>query len=117
MQIARLLLIVGIWTAVLPYLGFPLIIKNILFIFTGLVLIYLSLLQYKKAINLNKDSLVKSFENFSESIPTPKKVVRVRRKVSEVSVNKVSPEKIDEVVSPTPITVMEMETVSITREQ
>lgn len=46
----RLVLFLGIWIAVLPYLGFPLIIKNLLFSLTGLGLIYFSLVLYKKRV-------------------------------------------------------------------
>jgi len=72
MQIARTLLIIGIWVAVLPYLGFPMAIKNILFVITGLALVYISLLFYKKntiIVKNKKRNRVTSPDNFSENIP------------------------------------------------
>lgn len=66
MQRARIFLILGIWVAVLPYLGFPIAIKNILFVITGFVLIYFSLLFYKQSINKKK---VRTFDSYSESNP------------------------------------------------
>lgn len=66
MQIARILLILGLWVAILPYLGFPIFIKNILFVLTGFSFIYLSLVVYKeKRVIKKKASQV--FENFSEN--------------------------------------------------
>lgn len=64
MQISKLLLYTGIWTAILPYLGIPSFIKNILFVITGFVLIYLSILLRNVKKNNN---LKKAFENFSEN--------------------------------------------------
>ena len=66
MQIARLLLILGVWVAVLPYLGFPLSIKNILFVLTGLVFVYLSLLMYKEH-SKKKGFRQKNIDSFSEN--------------------------------------------------
>ena len=65
MQIPKLLLSLGIWTIVLPYLGIPSFIKNILFIITGFILIYLSIL----IRNSKKENPIKKvFENFSENL-------------------------------------------------
>ncbi|MFA7285337.1 MAG: hypothetical protein WC011_00610 [Candidatus Paceibacterota bacterium] len=67
MHTSRTLLIIGIWTAILPYLGFPSLIKNILFVITGFILIYISLVLYK---NSKKETPIKRmFENFSENLP------------------------------------------------
>ncbi len=67
MQRARILLIFGIWTAVLPYLGFPLLWKNILFTLTGLVLICFAFILYKEfKIKTAKDPK-KLFDTFSEN--------------------------------------------------
>lgn len=63
---ARTLLILGIWVALLPYLGFPYTIKNILFSLTGLALIYVSLVIYKEARRAAGPK-VAVFENFSEN--------------------------------------------------
>lgn len=58
-------LILGIWTAVLPYLGFPYSWKSILFTLTGLALIYLSYAMYQdhKKEHAGEDS----FDNFREN--------------------------------------------------
>lgn len=65
MQTPKLLLFLGIWTMVLPHLGFPSFIKNILFFVTGILLVYLSILLR----NLKKENHIKKiFENFSENL-------------------------------------------------
>lgn len=63
MRKERTLFIIGIWVAVLPYLGFYESWRKILFIITGLGLVYLSYLFYTEAKNrLGKDeNRVKSF--------------------------------------------------------
>ena len=66
MQISKILLITGIWTMLLPYLGFPSFIKNFLFLFTGLVLIYLSFILRKTFKKTNP--IKRIFENFSENL-------------------------------------------------
>lgn len=76
MQMARILLIIGIWVAILPYLGFPIFIKNLLFVITGLILVYFGLLFYKQAMKIKKKRTQK-IDTFTESIPrkeTPKEV-------------------------------------------
>ena len=40
----RIIFLLGIWVAILPFLGFPRSWKNILFVITGLGLIYLAYL-------------------------------------------------------------------------
>lgn len=64
MRNAKTFLFFGIWVAVLPYLGFPIMIKNILFSVTGVVLIYIGLLVRAK---VPKSERRKKFDNFSES--------------------------------------------------
>lgn len=62
----RILLALGVLIAILPYLGFPYIIKNILISLSGFGVIYLSYLLREK----NKTEEVKekpTFENFSEN--------------------------------------------------
>jgi hypothetical protein len=66
MRKARILLILGVWTALLPYLGFPSVIKNILFSLTGLAVIYFSYVFYLAGKKIEK-SESKVFENFSEN--------------------------------------------------
>ena len=65
MRKARILLVLGIWVAVLPYLGFPYSWKNILFTLSGLGLVYLSYILYKEyKIGETEE---KSSDNFSEN--------------------------------------------------
>ena len=54
----------GVWVTVLPYLGFPQYLKNILFSLSGLGIAYLSYVIYMGHKN-DKDG--KNFENFSEN--------------------------------------------------
>ncbi len=67
MQIARIILFLGIWTALLPYLGFPYLIKNILFSVTGIIFIYISLVMYGGYRKLKQERRNRKFENFSEN--------------------------------------------------
>ena len=63
---ARILLFLGIWVAVLPYLGFPSSWKDILFTLSGLGLIYFSYMLYQEyKTEENKEE--KTFDNFSEN--------------------------------------------------
>lgn len=66
MKKARILLILGIWVAILPYLGFPYTLKNILLTLSGLGLIFLSYTLYLeyKATHVKKE---KNFDNFREN--------------------------------------------------
>ena len=61
----KIILGLGVWVAILPYLGFPYSLKNILFSITGLGIIYLSYMLYMdfKAGETEK----KTFDNFSEN--------------------------------------------------
>ena len=62
---ARIVLALGTWIAILPYLGFPYSWKDILTTLTGLVVICMSYLLYKDyKIKENKE---KTFDNFSEN--------------------------------------------------
>ena len=65
MRKARILLVLGIWVAVLPYLGFPYSWKNILFTLSGLGLVYLSYILYKEYKIVETEE--KSSDNFSEN--------------------------------------------------
>ncbi|MCE9585190.1 hypothetical protein K8Q94_01015 [Candidatus Nomurabacteria bacterium] len=67
MKKARIFLAIGIWTIVLPYLGFPIFWKNILFLFTGLIVIFFAYQMYKEYKILNKKNDIKIFDNFSEN--------------------------------------------------
>ncbi|MEK7588643.1 MAG: hypothetical protein AAB438_02380 [Patescibacteria group bacterium] len=64
---ARLILILGIWVAILPYLGFPYSIKNILFSLTGLVIIYTSFVIYKELRLKKVKPTSKKFDSFLEN--------------------------------------------------
>ncbi len=58
-------LTIGVWVAILPFLGFPVTIKNILFVLTGLLIIYLSYGMYLESKKDKKEE--KTFDNFSEN--------------------------------------------------
>jgi len=63
---AYVLLVLGVWLAVLPYLGFPYSWKDILTTVTGLIIIGLSFMLYKE---LKKKEVKKeeNFDNFKEN--------------------------------------------------
>lgn len=64
---ARILFIIGFWTAFLPFLGFPKNIKNILFILTGFFIIYVGLIIYKKK-KLTREVVMKNnHDTFTEN--------------------------------------------------
>jgi hypothetical protein len=65
MRRVRVLLILGIWVAVLPFLGFPYSWKDILTALSGLALIYISFVMYResKVREIGKET----FDNFSEN--------------------------------------------------
>jgi len=65
MRKARIFLTLGIWVAILPYLGFPYSWKNILFTLSGLILIYLSYIVYRESKITEKKE--KTSDNFSEN--------------------------------------------------
>ena len=62
---ARIILALGIWVTILPYLGFPNSWKDVLTTLSGLGLIFLSYLFYKsfKAVEKKEES----FDNFKEN--------------------------------------------------
>jgi len=62
MSKARLFFIIGIWVAILPYLGFPYSWKMILTTLSGLAIIYISYTLYR--ISKAKE---KSPDNFTEN--------------------------------------------------
>ncbi|OGI68913.1 hypothetical protein A3A05_01500 [Candidatus Nomurabacteria bacterium RIFCSPLOWO2_01_FULL_41_12] len=64
----RILLVLGIWVAVLPYLGFPSSWKDILFTISGLGLVYMSYMLYQES-KTDEKSPEKIFDNFSENKP------------------------------------------------
>jgi hypothetical protein len=69
MRKEKTLFIIGLWVIVLPFLGFPGSWKTILFVLTGLALVYLSYLFYMevKARLAKSDNQTKSFiDNIEE---------------------------------------------------
>lgn len=64
MSKAKIFLTIGVWVAVLPYLGFPYGFRNILFSLTGLFIVYLS---YSMYLENKKKEGKKMFDNFSEN--------------------------------------------------
>ena len=64
MSKAKIFLTIGVWVAILPYLGFPLTIKNILFTVTGLLIIYFS---YGLYLESKKNTQEEKADNFSEN--------------------------------------------------
>lgn len=65
MRKAYILLVLGIWIAILSYLGFPYSWKNVLFTLSGIAIIYASFVIYKESkTKPNKEEI---FDNFSEN--------------------------------------------------
>ena len=65
MRKARILLVLGIWMAILPFLGFPYSWKDVLTTLTGLGFIYLGymiFLDYK-----TKENKKETFDSFKEN--------------------------------------------------
>ncbi|OGI74199.1 hypothetical protein A2740_01550 [Candidatus Nomurabacteria bacterium RIFCSPHIGHO2_01_FULL_43_16] len=65
MRKARILLILGIWIAVLPYLGFPYSWKDVLFTLSGLGLIWFSYMLYRE--HKKEEGQGETFDNFKEN--------------------------------------------------
>ncbi|MFA5778463.1 MAG: hypothetical protein WC870_03205 [Candidatus Paceibacterota bacterium] len=65
MSKARMLLILGVWVAILPFLGFPSSWKDLLFVLSGIILIYFSYTLYKDS-KIKEDGK-KTFDNFREN--------------------------------------------------
>lgn len=66
MRKERTLLILGIWVAILPFLGFPQSWRKILFLITGFLMIYLAYLFYleaKERISKNNNHLKTFIDN------------------------------------------------------
>lgn len=61
----KIIFVLSIWIIILPFLGFPSSLKDILFSTTGLVLVYFSYMLYR---NLKVGETKKeNFDNFSEN--------------------------------------------------
>ncbi len=54
MKKEKLLFILGIWVSILTFLGFPRGFKSVLFVLTGLAIIFLAYLFYRKAKSQQK---------------------------------------------------------------
>ena len=69
MRKERILLILGIWVAILPYLGFPHSWKNVLFTLSGFALMYFSYILFKesKKEEAKEEGEEETFDNFSEN--------------------------------------------------
>lgn len=63
---AYTLLIMGIWVAVLPYLGFPYSWKDILITLSGFGFIYVSFMFYKE-VKMKETKKEETFDNFKEN--------------------------------------------------
>ena len=66
MRKAYIFLVLGIWVAVLPYLGFPYSWKDILTTISGFGLIYFSFTFYQE-FKSKKNKKRETFDNFSEN--------------------------------------------------
>jgi hypothetical protein len=66
MQRARILLFLGIWIVVLPYLGFPYSWKDVFTILSGLGVIYVSYRLYKES-KVKETKEARTFDNFREN--------------------------------------------------
>lgn len=62
----KILLILGVFISILPYLGFPYVSKNILITLSGLAVVYLSYTLYEED-NKEKNKEQVTFDNFSEN--------------------------------------------------
>ena len=68
MNKVRALLFLGVWIAVLPYLGFPASWKAVLTTLSGVGLIFVSFMFYKESrIKKTAENKEKTFDNFSEN--------------------------------------------------
>jgi hypothetical protein len=68
MRKARILLVLGLFIAILPYLGFPYSWKDVLFTISGFVLVFFSYLLFKD-YKSKEDTKTKTetFDNFREN--------------------------------------------------
>jgi len=66
MRKARIILALGTWVAILPFLGFPSSWKDVLFTLSGLGLIGASYGLYMDS-KVKKEDSEKTFDNFSEN--------------------------------------------------
>ncbi|MEA3399275.1 MAG: hypothetical protein U9R00_02040 [Patescibacteria group bacterium] len=57
MKKGKILFFLGLWVAILPFLGFPKNFKNILFIATGLGIMYIGYILYHKNKKINPNEM------------------------------------------------------------
>ena len=67
MRKEKTLFLIGLWVIILPFLGFPNSWRNILFIITGLAIIYLAYLFYLET-RQRLSKIVKQDKNFVDNI-------------------------------------------------
>ncbi len=78
MKKERTLFMLGIWVAILPYLGFPNSFRKFLFIISGIILIYLSYGFRKEKriaqalLNSNKESEHLPMKTFIDNMTIPR---------------------------------------------
>ena len=68
MKTARTLLILGIWIAILPYLGFPYSWKKILLTLSGLGVAYVAYILYKKEKIEHDTKLQENLNNLQKEV-------------------------------------------------
>jgi len=66
MRKAYILLVMGVWVAILPYLGFPYSWNDFLETLSGLGIIYISYLFYRE-LKTKEIKVEKTFDNFREN--------------------------------------------------
>ena len=66
MKKAKIILGLGIWLAILPYLGFPYFMRNLIISISALLVAYIGLMLYKhhSIVEGNEEVI---FDNFSEN--------------------------------------------------
>ncbi|HEU0085834.1 MAG TPA: hypothetical protein VFQ59_02645 [Candidatus Paceibacterota bacterium] len=67
MSKTKIILGMGIWVALLPYLGFPQMVKSLLFTLSGLAIVLYAYLIHRdsKKVDEKEES---AYENFSENV-------------------------------------------------
>ena len=63
---AYVFLVLGVWVAILPHLGFPYFWKDVLTTISGIGLIYISFVLYKE-YKTKETKKGETFDNFSEN--------------------------------------------------
>ena len=65
MNKVKIIFALSVWVIILPYLGFPISLKNILFSLTGLGMMFVNYMLYKDLKAGEQEE--KTFDNFSEN--------------------------------------------------